>query len=420
MAHHMHWSRLWPDGGVLLAVVLLAGCGQTFTSPSAPIHSSTPAPTYTAAPAQPLRWQAHSLPAPMSDPKPGLSLANTGTAWICAPHGASAEVWVTRDGAQHWQRVSDVTASGRVDSCSVVSDQIDPSTAVVQMAQQQPGCCALPAIPYALKGTRDGGQTWAGMNGPLSEISSLATYHGVSYAIFHGPFADASPGIFAFAASSDSLHTWRRLDDLLANQGADPADARAVRDIWVNPATGEILVHTQTSVIWSDRFLVSDNGGATWRDLHAPEADQFLVRAPFAAGLWELCGLRTSSSSMHPDWPMPLVCTLDGGKTWTDRDGVGEYDNEAFALANDGDVLAGDTVGMYRSSPGKSAWEPLGAPPTSTNYYWYEYQPGAGSALSGRCQRHQPPTRGQRHRSTSRAMRDLHMRLGTHGTFAPS
>lgn len=217
------------------------------------------------------------------------------------------------------------------------------------------------------------------MNGPLSEISTLVTYHGVSYAVFHGPFADASPGIFAFAATSDGLLTWRRLDDSLANQGADPVDARAVRDIWVNPATGEILVHTQTSAIWSDRFLVSDNGGATWRDLHAPEADQFLVRAPHAAGLWELCGLRTSSSSMHPDWPLPLVCTLDGGKTWTNRDGVSEYDNEAFALANDGDVLAGNTVGMYRSSPSKSAWESLGAPPTSIDYYWYEYQPGTGS-----------------------------------------
>src|SRR5690348_6553206 len=131
MAHRSRycWSRLPPGGGVLLAVLLLAGCGQTLTRPSSPIRSLTPAPTYTAAPARALHWQARSLPAPMSDPNPSLSLANTGTAWICAPHGASAEVWVTRDGAQHWQRVNDVTASGRVDSCSVIADQIDPSTA---------------------------------------------------------------------------------------------------------------------------------------------------------------------------------------------------------------------------------------------------------------------------------------------------
>ena len=228
------WVRPWGVAGALLISLALAGCGRTFTSVSAPVAvapaSLTPAPTYTVAPARPLNWQARSLPTPMTDPNPAISFSNTGTAWVCAPHGLSAQVWVTHDGARHWQRVSDVSASGPVDSCSVVADEVDPATAVVQAAQRQPGCCVLPAIPYPLAATHDGGATWTQVNGPLAEMSQLASYHGVSYAVFHAPFADASPGYFAFAASSDGLRTWHRIDGALASraQPSDPGDGRAV------------------------------------------------------------------------------------------------------------------------------------------------------------------------------------------------
>ncbi len=88
----------------------------------------------------------------------------------------------------------------------------------------------MPDIPYPLAATHDGGATWTQVNGPLAEMSQLASYHGVSYAVFHAPFADASPGVFAFAASSDGLHTWHRIDGALACEpGSDPVDARAVR-----------------------------------------------------------------------------------------------------------------------------------------------------------------------------------------------
>jgi photosystem II stability/assembly factor-like uncharacterized protein len=390
MSRHLrHVRSSWGVAGALLISLALAGCGRTIDA--GPIVSSatqsseviyTAAPTYTAASAYPLNWQARPLPTPLTDPNPAVSFSNTGTAWLCAPHGLAAQIWVTHDGAQHWQRVSDVSASGPVDSCSVVADEVDATTAVVQVARRQPGCCAIPDIPYPLAATHDGGKTWAQVNGPLAEMSQLASYHGVSFAVFHAPFADASPGVFAFAASSDGLHTWHRVDDALAShtQPSDPADARAVRNFWVNPATGELLVHSQTSWVWSDTFLTSRDGGATWHDLHAPIADQFLVRAPFAAGPWEICGLRTSSSSAQPSWPAPLICTLDSGKTWANRDDVSPRDNESFALANDGYALAGSPDGMYRSAPGKSAWESLGSPPTN-DVYWYVYQPGAGSGM---------------------------------------
>ena len=373
------WVRPWCVAGALLISLALAGCGRTIgarpiVSPATQYSQVIPtaAPTYTPGPVHPLNWQARPLPTPLTDPNLAISSANAGTAWVCAPHGSSAQIWVTHDGARHWQRVSDVSASGPVDSCSVVADEVDMATAVVQAARRQPGCCAMPDIPYPLAATHDGGATWTQANGPLAEMSQLASYHGVSYAVFHAPFADASPGVFAFAASSDGLRTWHRIDGALAVSGSDPVDARAVRDIWVNPATGELLVHTQTSGIWTDNFLTSSDGGATWHDLHAPVADQFLVRAPYAAGPWELCGVRTSLSSTYPDWPAPLICTLDSGKTWTNR--------ESFALANDGYALAGGPEGVYRSAPGKSVWESLGSPPTNS-FCWYVYQPGAGSGM---------------------------------------
>lgn len=381
------WRRGAPIAGVLLAL-LLTGCGQTIApnqtlSGQSSTHYGPPptaAPTYTAAPARPLQWQARSLPAPLTDAAFGISSANDGSAWACAPQGSSAHVWITRDGARHWQRVSDVTVSGPVDGCSVVADDVNPAVAVVQTFQHPHGCCALPDIPYPMAGTHDGGKTWTQVNGPYKAMSHLASYHGISYAVFHAPFADASPGSFAFAASHDGLRTWKLVDSALASDQSNPIDARAVQDFWLNPATGELLIHSRTSWIWSDMFEASSDGGATWHDLHAPIADVFVVRAPYTTGPWEICGLRTSSSSMHPDWPKPLICTLNSGKTWTNRDSIGAQDNSTFALANDGYALASDLAGLYRSAPGASRWDSLGGPPAPGSY-WYEYQPGAGAGL---------------------------------------
>ena len=366
MSHsaRISWMRHLAVAGLLAALLTLADCGRpaAVTGQSGK-NTPTPAPTFTAAPARPLEWQARTLPASVANTYGALSFApspvDSALVWLCAPQGSVAQVWVSHDRAATWQRVSDVDAGGEVDACSVIPDDLDPATAVVETDLLQKGCCVLPPIPYALRVTRDSGHTWTAFRGPEKTLLQLATYHGSVYALFAPPFADMSPFQSHFVVSADGLRTWRALDDRLATHGADPVDSYYVRRFWLNPATGAMLVYTATSVVWTDRFLASSDGGATWQDLRAPQADDFVVRTPFAAGPWEICGVRTSDSSFHPSWSNTMPCTLDGGATWRTRTitPVGA----AFAIANDGSVLGVNGSTLMRLAPSGKDWESLGS-----------------------------------------------------------
>lgn len=379
------WMRRLVGAGLLVAALLtLANCGRT-----APVvtgqsgqNTPTPAPTFTPAPANPLQWEARTLPAPAANTYGAMSFApsqvDSALVWLCVPHGSVAQVWVSHDRAATWQRVSDVDAGGEVDACSVIPDDLDSATAVVETDLLQKECCVLPPIPYALRVTRDEGRTWTAFRGPEKTLLQIATYHGSVYALFSPPFADMSPFQSHFVVSADGLRTWKAMDENLATHGADPVDSYYVRRFWLNPATGAMLVHTATSTVWTDRFLASGDGVATWQDLRAPQADDFVVRAPFAAGPWEICGVRTSDSSFHPAWSNTMPCTLDGGATWQTRTITPIGD--AFAIANDGSVLGVDGSTLMRLAPSGKDWESLGT--LTSNYVPPDaYVAGSGNGV---------------------------------------
>lgn len=362
MSHHTRssWMRHLVVTGLLVAALLaLANCGRTSainpaatTIPptlTATTIPPTPAPTVTPAPARPLRWQARTTPASFSASGSGLSLAvspvDGALVWACAPQGSAVHIWVSHDQAATWQRLGDLQGAGALDHCSIIMDDLDPATAVVWVAS-------------AMYITRDGGHTWQPLYGPDSVLRQISTYHESVYAIFTPQFADAMPYKSQFVVSSDGLRTWRQMDSKLVSPGSNPIVSGYVRHFWVNPATGAMLVRTATSVVWTDHFIASTDGGTTWQDLHAPQADDFVVRTPFAAGPWEICGVRRSNSSDHPSWNNTMPCTFDGGATWQTRTITPIPDG--FAIADDGSVLGSTGSALMRLTPSGRDWQSLG------------------------------------------------------------
>jgi hypothetical protein len=274
--------------------------------------------------------------------------------------------------------MTDVPASGEVDVCSIMPDDLDPTTAVVQTDLVDKGCCLLPPMPYPMRITRDSGHSWSILKGPDDTLRQIATCPDITYALFTKPVADMSPFTSEFVASRDGLRRWQTMDGSLSIPGSSPITSGYIREFWVNPATGVLLAHTSTSVVWTDHFFTSTNGGAPWHDLHTPQADDFVIRRPFAVGPWEICGVRRSNSSDHPTWNDTMPCTMDSGSTWTTR--TITPIRGAFAIANDGSVLGLTGSSLMRLTPAGKNWESLG--PLNTDYLPpYAYVAGSGTGI---------------------------------------
>lgn len=78
--------------------------------------------------------------------------------------------------------------------------------------------------------------------------------------------------------------------------------------------------------------------------------------------------------------PQAAITGAFFARGWRIASRAGAYNLYAFALANDGYMLAGNPNAMYRISPAGSAWESLGSIPV-VGAVWYVYQPGAGVGL---------------------------------------
>ena len=386
------WMRRLAVAGLLVAATLLAACGQaaavhrplrpTPAIPTATPIPPTPAPTITPAPARPLQWQARTVPAPFTTENGNsgvaltLSPMNSALVWACAPQGKQARVWVSHDLARTWQAVSGMTYDYAITGCWITADDLRPDTAVLQAFISLGQCCD--RGPFPMRITTDGGQTWAPLAGPEDTVRQIATFRGALYAIFARHFMDLAPLKSEFVISADGGQTWKSMDSKLATPNELPTLAGFVTQFWINPATGAMLAHTGAATVWMDHFLASGDGGATWRDLQAPQADDFLVRTPFAAGPWELCGFRQSNSSAHPSWNNTMPCTLDGGATWQTRTITPIRD--AFAIANDGSVLGETGSRLERLTPSGGDWQTLGPlneiwmPPTA-------YVAGSGAGV---------------------------------------
>ena len=360
----------------LALALLMVGC----TLPGSPSsNTKTAAATPAVAPAKPLNWQKRTLPIKTKFSDGTFSLANAEAAWICTTTDSATKVWVSTDQAQHWHSTTDIKSADAQpqDVCIVTADAIDPKTAIVAIYHANDMITS-----STQRITHDSGQTWSSIDSPLSYATALASYHGMTYALF-GPGVPHS----VFVASSDGLRTWHQIDEHMPTQLPEYGP-RVIR-FWVNPITGELLANTPSDQGITEKLLTSHDNGKTWSTITLPTSSTshiFMVQTPSASGFWTICDTQYTGRMT-----ITLVCTWDSGKTWSKSEQalVPSQPFQDIAIANDGSLLSVtfDTnttlqaQGIQRLAPGKKTWESLGPLPNLTypTYNKFQYQAGNGT-----------------------------------------
>ncbi len=371
---------------VLLLPVLLTSACATSIAKKAP--NATKAPTATPVltppvlaikPARPLVWAAHQLPFAASLGKfynTGLSFsqADGATAYACVESSQGVRVWITRDRAVHWMHGADV--QGAADSCRVIVDDARPETAILLTYHAIPANC-MGCFPgdYHNYLTRDAGSTWTPLAAPADEtplFGVLKTKGNVTYATAATlPHSHCGYCYTALYASKDDLRTWTRIDAGIQAVG------RSAVQFWVNSA-GDIMAETTNNITRQDELWLTPNQGVHWKAWSDAQADSFIVPAAQNQRFWWACGVISGVSSADPPDLPGLICTVDGGTTWTPAGGsvgtFGHLEPTAQFMAPDGAALraayASSSTGavtgeLQRAISGKQGWESLGALPAS-------------------------------------------------------
>jgi len=394
-----------------LVGVLLAQQGRTPTSgvPTVIQHGQ-------------LTWQSVSLPEGL-----GLVFASRGvalipspsdgdTAYVCATSqknpSAHPRLWVTHDRALHWSRLADVPTTRKATGCDLGVDKLDSK--LLTVTAYLAGAAGGSQIPPELSGSQtppeqwqqfvsaDGGKTWSSYPavGSVFLLGShvYATWQGKTYATRYPLPLRSDTLLSRLYVSDDQMRTWTEIDGPILSSPAVRALPAATQSIWsvqVHPSTGELLVILAGFQLWDSR-----DGGAHWTQLAVPiqaltgqsAPDTFypiqrIAIAPPAAGQpWHICAL-IQPALHHPDTPYPLVCTSDGGNTWTTRlelffswcvescEGIPSHPGalEPMGMLADGTMFGRDSVGISRLPPNAtsvSEWVQLGE---------FPHPPGSGS-----------------------------------------
>lgn len=418
----------------LAAVLLLAmGFAQIFrvfgvisNRPSATATTTTvqgtPPPLPTAIPAAPAmhgatpNWQPGNFPTSgitFGDKSAdilsfGVAATDGATAYACYSQtnsgGSLITMYRTSDRAIHWTQLIQLPLPVfQTSDCTVEVDTLDANRALVGIWGQD--------LQNLREGryyelTEDGGATWTKL--PSSDILyGIATVNGRTYALRDQVVGQQSNGLpkveHHLSVSTDHLRSWQPIDSSLVALG------KSVSQFWARP-DGELLVEAATTSSSSpgtgsttptalptslgqpslDRTLLwrTDDGGAHWNLFLLPALSNndgfgaLSVQQPIAGGQpWRVCADAIAYSSRLPTG---IVCTLDGGKTWTVRPYLcasapcAATPAPGFAglsetLTADGSLLmlAPDKtshLGLYRLPPDSSQWQYLG-PMTGSIFY---------------------------------------------------
>jgi len=197
----------------------------------------------------------------------------------------------------------------------------------------------------------------------------------------------------AFFVSGDQMQSWRQIDANLPATQPTPTrnhEPGETFQIWVSPATGEVVDETYAGTLWS-----TSDDGAHWMKIAFPEgvyADNQHTPALVAgiipsSGQLPICGSFTPVGADSEQW---LACTTDEGKTWIRRpdlstSGPGQTNLSVAGIGVDGSIYAvGFTSSadgsetLYRLPPEATSiadWQPLGEIPDSKHGSGYQIAP---------------------------------------------
>jgi photosystem II stability/assembly factor-like uncharacterized protein len=278
-------------------------------------------------------------------------------------------VWLTRDHAQSWSQMASIPANHLNNGCILYVDQRDPAIVVALLTWTPRGAGGGPDIRDSTNYVSfNSGATWRTLTDAQPfEMGRTATVNGTTYAMRGVLTGDAvHTGLWV---SHDAMSSWRLIDP--------PGQTSDAAFFWLSPFSAALLVQygepDEVQSLWS-----SPDGGAHWSQLTLPDLYAFaaysvgyLAMAPGAGKLWMICSdtIAVSGSAIGGD---PLVCSRDGGKTWTRlpaltvapnaTDGP-QYVERVGALGSDGALLALAAGGLYRLAPGAQQWQSLGVVP---------------------------------------------------------
>jgi hypothetical protein len=251
-------------------------------------------------------------------------------------------VIVTHNRGASWARVADAPVGS---GCSMVVDALNPRILV---------CCDYGYSPGGQAISTDGGASWRLASSSYG-IVQLATVGSRTYAIL--TVAVANGVVNRVGESDDGMRTWRMIDSTL---GGDSN----YRWMWVNPATGALLVETLGG-IWG-----TTSDGTQWTQIPLPitGAVDFRVQQPTAVQPWHLC---VSYYATPEDTSTAIACTRDGGTTWTQEPPIAPGGTvalrELVGMPADGSLLVASANNLYRLPSGSTQWQDLGATPTDSN-----------------------------------------------------
>jgi hypothetical protein len=384
-----HWPRaLWGGlGAVVAAALLIAAFSQVFSHLNRVTPTATATPHTTPTRQAALTWNQRTIP-------PGLTLtdgylaiafatADDQVAWICSQQAdGSFTIWTTTDQARGWHVAGHFTqrlTTERVSQCQMIPDSVSPRVLAISFSW---GCGECGTDRTGTYITGDGGVTWHAMPGDRG-LFSLATLGSRTYAVSYDTAAPSPPGPSSVVVSADGLRTWR---------ATGPATNSTIFFFWPNPATGELLLGGESNQIW-----LSENGGGSWSDITFTK--DIVMNPGQAAWLpardaWRVCGRDESPAPANGPSNATLQCTMDLGKTWTAQPTLNEIvtcencakgggpqvtQTECFpsGMAPDGSMYSWcqptQTISqgqlavthLFRLAPSDTAWEDLGAPPSS-------------------------------------------------------
>ncbi len=262
-----------------------------------------------------------------------------------------------------------------------------------------------------------GGATWQAI-GSNWEYGELATYQGMSFAL--GVDLSSSSRSQRLTAS-DNLLSWHDIDTDIVGYG-DTVDS-----FWLNSADGDLLVSTANNTpgpaspvtnLWDSR-----DDGQQWTRLTVPSLTsepltnlQVVVQQQAAEQSWHIC----VSQQINADPPHSynlMACSNDGGLSWTQRSALNVTTNQTIFRKSDGQLIHYTPVsqlyliafesdgsliaavddaststtsipaGIYRLSPGGSAWQRIGRAPRPFTSYQSTFIPFVSGAIwvGGEC-----------------------------------
>lgn len=382
---------------VVVAIVALAGCGQTATAHRDMAHGSTTAtPHVMGTPDSVIRqgpqlaWQPVAMPPEQVSMPMAVAMSDGDVAYACdavQPKGdGTTHTWVTRDRGQHWSAGGNIAGLAGATMCHLAVDDNNANVVVATLSTASGGSQPPVFLADASYASFDGGATWRVL-GAGEAIGHVASYNGKYYAARLYEACAACPMIGNLAVSSDQMATWTLVGPDLSFGGSWFA---------VSPLSGSLLISSGQN---PDANLArSDDGGAHWSPVSLPVWAQGILAAPqTGAEPWLLCAAATAGPDSTPAstevTDNHLACSTDGGQTWNERPALHltNYSPKGFtypaaayavAIADDGAVLA--TVSdsnaitrLYRLPSGSTTWESLG-PLNGIASCAYSTGPGVG------------------------------------------